>query len=180
MGADLAFRKSYCIDYILKRTEPQGRQSETAAYFLHHLFVFRRIRLAIRFKVCVVVSLKIGDHAASDKFHLTLGGREIEILAGIYQRRTCYSHVHSLDSGIEQILHVVTQLCAANNRIIAENDFPVFQQRFVGDQFHLGHKLTALLSGGGEASGPGRRIFGDTAQIWHTLALRVAKSHTYA
>ena len=66
--------------------ELQRCQAESATYLFHHTAVAWRPGGGIFFEVFIRVAFKIVDDAASDKFHIRLGGGEADKRAPVDER----------------------------------------------------------------------------------------------
>ena len=76
-----------------------------------------------------------------------------------------------LGTVLEKGSDIVAQLRAAHDGVVAEHDALVLQDRRVGDEFHLGHKVAAILVARGERAGPRRRVFQHRTLVRHLLTL---------
>ncbi len=178
MGAYAAFGQAYRLHYGFDGVELQRCQSKFLANALNHRLVFGRIGCGILLEIFVMTTLKALYHASCDELHVAFGCRKVKELARIDERRAADADVHLFSSTVKQVLHVVAQLSSAHYRVVAEYDLLVLEQSLVGNQLHLGHKLTAFLGAGCKASGPCRGIFHDTALVGDSFALGIAQSHS--
>ena len=115
--------------------------------YLHHLGIFGCGAVHVAVQVLVAVTLQLLNDTARDELHLSLGGREVEELATVKQRRTANADMHLFGATLVHLLHVVAQLRAPHNGIVAKNDTLTFQQVAVGQQLHFGYMLAHILVG---------------------------------
>ena len=83
-----------------------------------------------------------------------------------------------LGSILEECPHVILQLRAAYDRVIAEHHALVLQDSRVRNQFHLGHQCTTLLITRCKRTGPCRGVFQDGTLIGHPLTVGITQGHT--
>ena len=121
------------------------------AQHLHEVGVFLAGRVAILFDVAAVVALHFLDAAARDEFHHIFRGREIEEGAAVEQWRATDAHMHLAGTEVIKHLHIVAQLRAAHDGVVAKSHLLAVQKGAVGDEFHLGHMLPLALVDGHEA-----------------------------
>ena len=82
-----------------------------------------------------------------------------------------------LGTCFEKTGSIVTQLGAANNRVVAEQHLLALQDCLVLNQLHLGNKVTHFLIGWGKRAWPGWRIFRDGAHIGATMSGCITYCH---
>ena len=80
----------------------------------------------------------------------------------------------------EEHLHIVAQLGASHDTVVAEQHSLAFQHILVGDEFHLGHQRAHGLVGRCERTWPGGSILGDATLVRHLLAGSIPHRHTCA
>ena len=88
--------------------------------------------------------------------------------------------MHLFGAIVEERLHIVLQLCTANDRVVTEHHALVLQQRRVGNEFHLCHQCTALLIAGCERTGPCRCVFQHRPFIRHAFTFGISQRHSDA
>ena len=121
MCAKLALRHADGVHKILQTGELQRRQSQALGNLCHHPLILRRIGLCILFEVLRIVALKVLDDAACDQFHITLRRGEADKRTAIHQRRTGDTAMHLLGAILEERPHVILQLGATDDGVIAED-----------------------------------------------------------
>ena len=140
MCTNLTLGQSDSLDELLYGIEFERSQSQLTAYLVHHLGILRRVGSCIFVEILISIALKLLDNAACDKLHIALGRCEIDERTAVNQRRTSYTHVEFLKSCIEQTLHIVAQLGATYDRVVAEQHTLAIDHSLVWYEFHLGNK----------------------------------------
>ena len=123
-------------------------------------------------------TLELLDDTSRDQIQLAVLGGEIKEFARINQRRAGNPHVHLLRSIAIEGGDVIGQLRTADDGVVAEDDAAAVQQLLVRYQLHLGHQLTDLLRGRGEATRPCRRIFDQSPLVRDTATVGVTDGET--
>ena len=80
----------------------------------------------------------------------------------------------------EEHAHIVAQLCASDDGIVAEDHPLAVEQRTVWNEFHFGHEITPALVARCEASGPGGCVLEHSALIRDAMSLGIAQCHAHA
>ena len=86
--------------------------------------------------------------------------------------------MHLFGTVVKEHLHVVAQLRATHDAVVAEEQALVLEQCAVGNEFHLGHEVAHLLVGGRETAGPGGRVFADGALVGALHTIGIAQGHS--
>ena len=180
VGAELALGQSDGLDQGFEFVEAEGGEAEPLADDFDQLAVFGRVGGGVACQVLVGIAFQFGYDAAGDEFHVALGGGEADVGTAVDEGRTGNAHVYFAHTVVEQYAHVVAQLRAAHDAVVAEEHALAAQQVAVGNELHLGHQRAHLLIGGGEAAGPGGRVFryGALVGLAHTGC--IAECHAYA
>ena len=173
VGADLALGQSYGFDEDLESVELQAGESESSAHFLDHSAVLGAVGLCILLQdligcggfssyaagSLVAVVLEVVDDLSGEQFHVALGGREVDEGAAVDEWWACDAHVHFLGSEFKEPAHVVVQLGAAHDAVVAEEAALALECILVGDELHLCHQVACQLVAGHEAAGPRGGVF---------------------
>ena len=88
--------------------------------------------------------------------------------------------MYLLGTVVEELLHVVAQLRATHDGVVAEHHTLVFQQGGVGDELHLRHKVATALVAGRKRAGPCGRVLQHGTLVGYSTALGIAQGHTHA
>ena len=152
MGAKLTLGQADGTHHALQGIEFQRINADMLAEHLDEVGVLGARRVAVLFDVLVIVALHLLDAAAGDELHHVLRGREVEEGTAEEQGRTADAHVHLLGAVVVEHLHVVAQLRATHDAVVAEGHLLAIQHLMVGDELHLGHMLALALVDWHEAS----------------------------
>ena len=128
----------------------------------------------------VVLPLQIQDGAAGNELQRPLGCGEVEIRAGMYQRRAADADVHLPRPVSAEYLHVVPELGAAHDGVVAEHDLAVLHLAVIGNQLHLGNHVAGSLVHRHEAAGPRGGILEHRVAVRDAGAFCIAQRHTGA
>ena len=82
--------------------------------------------------------------------------------------------MHLLGAILEERPHIILQLRATHDGVVAEHHALILQQSGVGNQFHLGHQCPAFLIARGKRAGPRRSVFQHGTLVGHALSLGIA------
>ena len=88
--------------------------------------------------------------------------------------------MHLLGTVFVKHLHIVAQLGATDDTIVAESHFFAFQNLAVGNELHLSHMLTLALVDWHETARPSGRILHHTTHIRYLSHIGISQSHANA
>jgi len=130
---------------------------------LDHSLVLPGRGIAIGLERLGFMPFELEDRLAGSQVHVRAGGREVQVLAAIDDRRTGRADMDFTGIALVQQIDGFPHLGAADNRVIAKEQ-PLFgHQLRNGHQLHPGHEVSHLLVLGHEAARPGRGIFDEWA-----------------
>ena len=178
--AELALGQADGVHHTLQGVELQRVHTDMLAQHLNELGILGAGGVAVFLDVLVVVALQLLDAAAGNELHHVLRGREVEEGTAEQQGRTADAHMHLLGAVVVKHLHVVAQLGATHDAVVAEGHFLALQQSTVGDELHLGHMLPLALVHGHETPRPGGGVLHHAAQIRDLAHVGIAQGHADA
>ena len=79
---------------------------------------------------------------------------------------------------VEKHFHVVAQLRATHDGIVAEEHALAVEHGLVGNELHLGHQGAHFLIGGGETAGPCGGVFTDGTLVRALHAVGISEGHS--
>lgn len=141
VSAELALGQTDGVDEVFERVKLERSEAQALAYYLHHALIFGRACGGIFLKILVLVALKLFYYAARYQFEVALRRREADERTAVDERRTGYAHVSLAHAVVEQHLNVVAQLCAAHDRVVAEQQTLVLEHGAVGISFIFATRL---------------------------------------
>ena len=110
-------------DEGLQFGELQGMESKLVGDGVHHALVLGRVGDGISFDAFIVerrlFPLDVSDSASGDEFEHRLRFGEVDKRASEEQRRAGSTHVDLLGSSLQQTMHMVVELGASHNGIVA-------------------------------------------------------------
>ena len=180
MRAEVALGQTDGLHHAVQGVELQRIHTDMLAQHLDEVGVFGRRRVAILLDVLVVVALHLLHATARDELQDVLRGREVEEGTAEEQGRTADAHVHLLGAVVVEHLHVVAQLRATHDAVVAEGHLLAFEQGTVGDELHLGHMLALALVDGHETPRPGGGVLHHAAQVRDLAHVGIAQGHADA
>ena len=145
MGAELALRQTDGVHHAIQGVELQRVHSNVLAQHLNEISIFGAFWIAVFVDILVVVALHLLDAAAGDELQHVLRGGEVEEGTTEQQRRTADADMHLLGSVVVKHFHIVAQLGATHDAVVAKRHFLALQQSTVGDKLHLGYMLPLTL-----------------------------------
>ena len=95
------------------------------------------------------------DDPAGDQLHFRGGAGEVQVFAAVQDRRTCRSDMDFFGSAVVQEFGGLTQLGAADNGVVDEQQALAFDQVVDRDQLHFRDQVPFALDGRHEGAGPG-------------------------
>ena len=120
VSADFALRQTDGLDQRFEFVETQRSQSQAFTDGLNQLFVLWCACSGVFFEIFVRVALNFANELTGNQFHFALRRGEADERTAIDERRTGNADVYLACAVVEQHVHVVAQLRAAHNRVIAK------------------------------------------------------------
>ena len=179
MCADAFLREADGVDKRLELRETQRVEVQAACYLIDHALVLGTVGASVGLEVLGVVALEFLDDATCDELQVALARAVVDEGTAVNERRTTYSHVNLLGSEVVKHLRVVPQLRSSHDAVVAEEDAFAFEDVPVGDEFHLGDKVSHLLIAGREGARPSGRVLAYGTHIGAAVPLGVADSHAH-
>ena len=79
--------------------------------------------------------------------------------------------MHLTGTILKEGAHIVAQLCAPHDGVVAEHHPLTGEDGAVRDEFHLGHQIAARLVAWSETPWPGGRVFQHGALVGYAMPL---------
>ena len=177
MGADAALGQTDGFNHHLHLVELQTGQSKALSYLLHHTLILWRIGLCILIELCILVALEVFYHLTCDKLHRTLLRGEAHKRTTIYKWRTRDTSMYLLGSIVEEHLHIVLELSAAHDRVVAEHHTLAVKQGLVRYELHLCHQTATALTAWSKAAWPCWCVFHHGTLVWNLMTCSIAQRH---
>ena len=118
--------------------------------------------------------------AAGDQLHVAFRRSEANERAAVDERGAGNADMHFFRSVIVEHFHVVAQLGAAHDGVVAKQQSFAFEHGAIGNQFHFCHQRAHRLVARHEASGPCWRVFANGAMVGHAFSFGIAQGHADA
>ena len=147
MEAEVFPRKANAIDKSIYRAEFQRVEVELAGNLPDHAGIFRSGGIGVFLDIFVRVALKLTDNPAGNKLHLCIAGGEVEERASKHKGRAGNTHVDFFRSALMELACVVTELSAADDAVVAEEDLLALEHIHIVDELHLGDEVSHALVG---------------------------------
>ena len=121
-----------------------------------------------------VLPFQLDDHPPGDQLHIAVGAAEVQILAGIHDRRARASDMHLLRAVFIQEIHRLPQLRSPDDGIVDEQQLLPLNQGVHGNLLHLRNLVPVLLGRRHEGAAPGRRILDERPGEGPSAPVRIA------